>query len=161
MNSDWLISFLLSNSFLLCHDTITTISKQIKRPFTALYQMTNNDDVNSSAREGYKCPCCNNPWSAATGEFFAKLCGECQETTPAKGIDRSNMDFDTLPSDNFYKYSNGKWLEKNPIPSGYPSKFVQYCKIGYFSKVLAVAAIASCCSVYASAARTFLLACLF
>ena len=80
-------------------------------------------------RKNYKCPCCNNPWSAATGEFFAKLCQECEE--PAKNdpnnndtfkaIDRENMDPNTLPSDNFYQYSNGRWLEKNPIPSGYPN----------------------------------------
>ncbi len=23
--------------------------------------------------------------------------------------------------DNFFQYSNGKWMENNPIPSGYPS----------------------------------------
>jgi putative endopeptidase len=71
-----------------------------------------------------KCPCCNNPWGAATGDFFAKFCTDCEETQSegeGKGLSRSNMNFDVHPKDNFYLYSNGKWLENNPIPSGYPN----------------------------------------
>lgn len=84
--------------------------------------MTTTTPSDPASSRGYKCPCCNNPWSAATGEFFAKLCGECEAVPPSKaGLDRSNMDFDTAPSTNFYQYSNGKWLEKNPIPAGYPN----------------------------------------
>jgi len=78
-------------------------------------------------RKNYKCPCCNNPWAAATGEFFAKICGECEPTTEAvksKAISRDNMDATTLPSSNFYQYSNGQWLEKNPIPAGYPVRVI-------------------------------------
>ncbi|CAB9514330.1 Endothelin-converting enzyme-like 1 [Seminavis robusta] len=74
-----------------------------------------------TSREPYKCPCCNNPWAAATGEFFAKLCEPCQETNQKnEAISRENMDPNTLPSSNFFKYSNGTWLEKNPIPPEYP-----------------------------------------
>lgn len=31
------------------------------------------------------------------------------------------MNFDIHPKENFYLYANGKWLENNPIPSGYPN----------------------------------------
>ena len=73
--------------------------------------------------ESVKCPCCNNPRAAATGDFFAKFCTDCEEQQPqhGKGLSRSNMDFDIHPKDNFYKYANGKWLQNNPIPSGYPN----------------------------------------
>jgi len=70
----------------------------------------------------YKCPCCNNPW--ASGEFFAKLCQDCDEDTKeeeGRGLSRSNMDFSVKPSDNFYLYANGIWMKENPIPAGYPS----------------------------------------
>ena len=55
---------------------------------------------------------------------FAQICAECTETTtPNKNdaISRDNMDETIAPSDNFYQYSNGGWLAKNPIPSGYPN----------------------------------------
>jgi putative endopeptidase len=72
-----------------------------------------------------KCPCCNNPWAAATGDMFAKICQECETTTTSeedgKGLDRSNMDFEVHPKENFYQYANGSWLKNNPIPSGYPN----------------------------------------
>jgi putative endopeptidase len=69
-----------------------------------------------------KCPCCNNPWAAATGDFFAKLCTECEsQETQGQALSRSNMDFDIHPKDNFYNYANGNWLKNNPIPSGYPN----------------------------------------
>ena len=31
------------------------------------------------------------------------------------------MDVTVEPNDNFYVYSNGNWMKKNPIPSGYSS----------------------------------------
>ena len=31
------------------------------------------------------------------------------------------MDMTIEPNDNFYVYSNGNWMKKNPIPSGYSS----------------------------------------
>lgn len=69
-----------------------------------------------------KCPCCNNPWSSATGEMFAAMCGECAPTVeePA-GLSRNNMKLDLDPADDFYLYANGGWIEQNPIPSGYSS----------------------------------------
>ena len=42
----------------------------------------------------------NVQWQAATGDFFAKLCQACEETTPpssAGGLSRTNMDFDVHP----------------------------------------------------------------
>ena len=69
-----------------------------------------------------KCPCCNNPWAAATGDLFAKLCQTCEERTPEDmALNRANMDFDVSPQDNFYMYANGNWIRNNPIPAGYPS----------------------------------------
>lgn len=75
-----------------------------------------------------KCPCCDNPWAAATGDFFAKLCQDCNESSGSStlenkgvGLSRSNMDFDVHPRDDFYLYANGNWLKKNPIPAGYPN----------------------------------------
>jgi putative endopeptidase len=74
----------------------------------------NNTDV--------KCPCCDNPWAAATGAFFARLCQECEdESAPPRGLSRVNMDFDVHPKDDFYLYANGNWLKSNPIPAGYPN----------------------------------------
>lgn len=69
-----------------------------------------------------KCPCCDNPWSRATGDFFAKLCETCEEKEPHDaGLSRKNMDFEQKPSENFFLYANGGWIEANPIPAGYPS----------------------------------------
>lgn len=69
-----------------------------------------------------KCPCCSNPWGAATGEFFAKLCGECEgKKTEGSALSRANMDLTISPGDNFYQYASGTWMKENPIPAGYPS----------------------------------------
>lgn len=77
-----------------------------------------------------KCPCCDNPWSRATGDFFAKLCVECddddgKDKDAAKaaqfGLSRDNMDLTVKPSENFFEYANGSWMKNNPIPAGYPS----------------------------------------
>ena len=73
-----------------------------------------------------KCPCCSNPWQAATAGFFCQICDEetkeeQEKSTAVRGLDRSNMDMTIEPNDNFYVYSNGNWMKKNPIPSGYSS----------------------------------------
>jgi len=77
----------------------------------------------ATAAQEVQCPCCDNPWARATGDWFAKLCQECDETTMDRGVglSRSNMDFDVHPRDDFYLYANGSWLKNNPIPSGYPN----------------------------------------
>jgi len=80
-----------------------------------------------NANNPYSCPCCKNPWAAATGDFFAKLCDTCAESKgdnapPAESSSlRSHMDFSVPPSENFYQYAAGAWMRNNPIPPGYPS----------------------------------------
>jgi putative endopeptidase len=39
----------------------------------------------------------------------------------AGGIDRADLDPTVSPADNFYLYANGGWINKNPIPPGYPN----------------------------------------
>src|SRR5262245_50579735 len=34
-----------------------------------------------------------------------------------KPIDPANMDPSVKPGDDFYRYANGKWIEKNPVPA--------------------------------------------
>lgn len=50
----------------------------------------------ATAAQEVQCPCCDNPWARATGDWFAKLCQECDETTMDRGVglSRSNVDFD-------------------------------------------------------------------
>jgi putative endopeptidase len=38
---------------------------------------------------------------------------------PSKAIDLANFDTSVSPSENFYRYSNGAWLDANPIPPEY------------------------------------------
>lgn len=40
-------------------------------------------------------------------------------TPKKKAIDSANMDFSVNPGDDFYRYSNGGWLKRNPIPAEY------------------------------------------
>lgn len=73
-----------------------------------------------------KCPCCDNPWSRAiAGTLFAEMCQACEEDTKKEkktgGISESGMDKSMSPTENFYRYANGGWMDSNPIPSGYPS----------------------------------------
>ncbi|MGC4055546.1 MAG: M13 family metallopeptidase [Paludibaculum sp.] len=43
------------------------------------------------------------------------------QQTGSSGIDRSNLDTSCKPCDDFWRYANGGWLDKNPIPGRYPS----------------------------------------
>lgn len=43
------------------------------------------------------------------------------QQTGGSGIDRSNLDTSCKPCDDFWRYANGGWLDKNPIPARYPS----------------------------------------
>lgn len=89
-------------------------------------------DQESNLHIPEKCPCCNkNPWSASTGDIFAKLCSECQEEEKKKEPNEENrandltrvihVDESISPHENFYLYANNHWMKRNPIPSGYPS----------------------------------------
>jgi len=72
-----------------------------------------------------KCPCCNNPWASATGDFFSNMvCQVCDDDVKGKegkGLSRRNLDESVRPHENFYRYSNGGWIASNPIPQGYPN----------------------------------------
>jgi predicted metalloendopeptidase len=43
------------------------------------------------------------------------------QQTPAHGIDRSYLDPTCKPCDDFWRYADGGWLDKNPIPARYSS----------------------------------------
>src|SRR5262249_55248388 len=38
---------------------------------------------------------------------------------PLIAIDKTNMDLTVPPGEDFYRYANGNWLKKNPIPPGH------------------------------------------
>jgi putative endopeptidase len=44
-----------------------------------------------------------------------------EETPVVHGLDVANMDKTCKPCDDFYKYANGGWLAKNPVPPAYPT----------------------------------------
>jgi len=43
------------------------------------------------------------------------------QQAPASGIDRSHLDPTCKPCDDFWRYADGGWLDKNPIPARFPS----------------------------------------
>ncbi len=43
--------------------------------------------------------------------------GTLNAQTPAKFIDRANMNLSVKPGDDFVEYSNGAWLKNNVIPA--------------------------------------------
>lgn len=40
---------------------------------------------------------------------------------PQPTFDRASLDTNCKPCDDFWRYANGGWLDKNPIPARYPS----------------------------------------
>ena len=92
--------------------------------FPSSLQITSPRFNMSDPKDDQNCECCNNPWAAATGDFFSKLCETCVEETKGEektlgnkfGVDRS-----IKPTDDFYLFANKKWMDENPIPAGYPS----------------------------------------
>ena len=56
---------------------------------------------------------CSNSDSTVTDSALPTV----QKTALASGIDKANMDINIRPQDNFYRYINGGWLNKNKIPS--------------------------------------------
>ncbi|MBL4899392.1 MAG: peptidase M13, partial [Colwellia sp.] len=55
---------------------------------------------------------CSNSDSTATNASVAIT----QKSTLVSGIDKANMDVNVRPQDNFYRYINGGWMNKNEIP---------------------------------------------
>lgn len=43
----------------------------------------------------------------------------CHQSTSIHPIDTSNMNMNIAPGDDFYRFVNGGWLDKNPIPEEY------------------------------------------
>lgn len=64
----------------------------------------------------YSCPCCNNPWQV--GGDIAQFCGVC---SPAEEVNKLGVSPEKPPQEDFYLYANQKWIDANPIPSGYPN----------------------------------------
>jgi putative endopeptidase len=46
-------------------------------------------------------------------------CNQQKEKTMDVAIDRSNMDFNVKPGEDFYKFVNSGWMKNNPIPDEY------------------------------------------
>ena len=42
-----------------------------------------------------------------------------QQPSQSTGIDITNLDLSVRPADDFYKYANGGWMAKNPLPPAY------------------------------------------
>jgi predicted metalloendopeptidase len=42
------------------------------------------------------------------------------QSAGSSGIDRGNLDTTCKPCDDFWRYANGGWIDKNPIPARYP-----------------------------------------
>ncbi|MCX6599845.1 MAG: hypothetical protein NTV70_26120, partial [Acidobacteria bacterium] len=39
---------------------------------------------------------------------------------PKSGVDKAALDPTCKPCDDFWRYANGGWVDKNPIPAKYP-----------------------------------------
>ena len=53
--------------------------------------------------------------------FFLLLAVCLSEQAFRSGIDRAAMDPTCKPCENFWRYANGGWVDKNPIPARLPS----------------------------------------
>ena len=53
--------------------------------------------------------------------LFITACNTKTKNYADNDIIFKNMDTTVKPGDNFFKYANGAWLKKNPIPAAYPS----------------------------------------
>ena len=88
-------------------------------------------DIPGNFGRHQKCQCCNNLWNlndqndSQLSTDMGRIniaCNSCMvDNKGYPGIDPDNFDLSTAPSDNFYLYSNGGWMDKNPIPNEYSS----------------------------------------
>jgi putative endopeptidase len=64
----------------------------------------------------------NSPRAIVAGAFGLLLLAACKDKTKAYADNDpvfKNMDATVKPGDDFFKYANGTWLRKNPIPPAY------------------------------------------
>ena len=68
------------------------------------------------------CPCCTNPWNVDDDSMslsdFNSMCEPCKSV---KGVDPADLDTKVSPTDNFYRFANGGWIDNNPIPGEHSS----------------------------------------
>jgi len=64
-------------------------------------------------------------WTAAFAQSYAPADAGAPSSLPSAttihGLDPADMDPTCKPCQNFYKFSNGGWLKRNPIPPEHPS----------------------------------------
>src|ERR1700733_13959174 len=53
--------------------------------------------------------------------FMVVSCNNRQKNYAENDAVVKNMDTTVKPGDDFFKYANGAWLKKNPIPAAYPA----------------------------------------
>ncbi|MEP6613079.1 MAG: M13 family peptidase, partial [Mucilaginibacter sp.] len=53
--------------------------------------------------------------------LFLTACNNKTKNYADNDIIFKNMDTTVKPGDDFFKYANGAWLKKNPIPAAYPA----------------------------------------
>ena len=84
-------------------------------------------------KRGYKCPCCNNPWS--NDLLSCQFCIESPKPNPNpySGINLQSFNHKVKLSDNFFDWSIGGWRELNPIPQGYSewNSFLELIDLNY------------------------------
>ena len=68
----------------------------------------------------FKCACCNNPWNQS--DLSPATSTACRNNSKGfSGIDPDNFDTTVDLADNFYRWSNGGWMNRNTIPPEYSS----------------------------------------
>ena len=63
-------------------------------------------------------------------------CGNEKKSESVPAIDLANMDTSVRPQDDFFRYVNGGWMDKNPLKPEY-SRYGIFDKLGKRSRPLA------------------------
>ncbi|MGZ3872315.1 MAG: M13 family metallopeptidase [Mucilaginibacter sp.] len=58
---------------------------------------------------------------SAISALFISSCNSDSKDYAAHDVIFKNLDTTVRPGDDFFKYANGSWLKKNPIPAAYPA----------------------------------------
>jgi putative endopeptidase len=78
----------------------------------------------------FRCACCNNPWNMGGTDGGNNIdtssavdrARQCRlDSKGYSGINPDNFDDSVDYSDDFFSWSNGNWIKKNPIPPEYSS----------------------------------------